>query len=461
MYVGRTKELKRLVEAFSSSSIELIVVYGRRRVGKTELIKEALSKVSIPSCYYVCSSLGEQRDLSSFVESLRLTFPSESFAYRSFNETLEALFKKSETTPFVLVFDEFPYLMEDVKGIAETIQNLFDEYKRKGTSKIKIVISGSYLRVMEKLLGNEGALYKRETLKLLLRPMDYYEASLFCPLRTPSDKAAFYGVFGGLPYCLKVAAKYASVKEAIIQEVLNDGLLSDFDSFLTKQELPRLKGGSEVFLALAGGANTFSKIQASTSLKEATTLNRILSSLREMDLIEKVTPINDKNNKKKTFYRIKDGYFLFYYTYVYSHLSALAITEPEIYYSRYIEPTLVKEFLPKRFETITKEYLVRQNKKAALPRLYEDIGTYWYDDPKEKKNGQFDVALRDGDEYFLVECKYTSSPLSSSVIIEEETQTKSLALKKVTLGFASLSGFRLSKEQLQKYYCVSLGDMYK
>jgi uncharacterized protein len=461
MYFGREKELKRLCDAFASSSLEVIFVYGRRRVGKTELIKEALSRSTLPGCYYVCGSLGEKNDLLALDESLQHTFPSESFAYPDFSKAMEALFRKSETTPFVLALDEFPNLVTDVRGIAETLQNLIDEYKRSGKSKLKLIISGSYLKMMEKLLGSDGAFYKRETLKLLLRPMDYYDASLFVANRTPDEKAIFYAVFGGLPYCLAEAAKYSSVKEAIFQSVLNEGTLFDFDGFLTGQELPRLKGASEVFVALASGANTFSKLQAATSLKDATPLNRILTSLLEMDLIDKLTPINDKTNKKKTFYSIKDGYLLFYYTFIYPHLSALAMMAPEDFYDRFIEPTLVSSFVAKRFESITEEYLIRQNRLGKLDRLYEDIGTYWYDDPIAKKNGQFDVALKDGDHYLLVECKFTKDPLGAAVVNEEVAQSKGLDLGAVSLGFASRSGFELPEALAREFYCVSLDEMYR
>lgn len=461
MFVGREEELAALAQAFSSKGMEVIILYGRRRVGKTELIKEAFERTSLPWAYYVCSASGEEKDLRAFQSSLSLSFSEEPFAYPSFEETLKALFKKSEKTPFVLALDEFPNLVEDVKGISGTLQNLIDDYKRTGTAHLKLILSGSYLKMMEKLMGVDGALYKRETLKKRLRPMDYFDAGKFTPKRSSKEKAMIYSVFGGLPYCLEEAAKYPTLKEAIIHSILEEGSgLSDFEGFVTGQELPRLKGASEVFSSIAQGNNTFSKLQGSTSFKEATPLSRILSAMMEMDLIDKKAPINDKANKKKTFYVIKDGYLLFYYTYIFPHLSALAIMDSEVFYDRYIAPSLEKTYCAKRFETLVKEYLIRANKKARLDRIYEDIGTYWYDDPIAKKNGQFDVALRDGEDYLLVECKFTDSPLGESVVHEEIEQTKNLELGPVRLGFASLSGFNVPPSMRKEFYFVSLDDMY-
>src|SRR5574344_455192 len=259
MFVGREEELAALAQAFSSKGMEVIILYGRRRVGKTELIKEALERTSLPWAYYVCSASGEEKDLRAFQSSLSLSFSEEPFAYPSFEETLKALFKKSEKTPFVLALDEFPNLVEDVKGISGTLQNLIDDYKRTGTSHLKLILSGSYLKMMEKLMGADGALYKRETLKKRLRPMDYFDAGKFTPKRSSKEKAMIYSVFGGLPYCLEEAAKYPTLKEAIIHSILEEGSgLSDFEGFVTGQELPRLKGASEVFSSIAQGNNTFS-----------------------------------------------------------------------------------------------------------------------------------------------------------------------------------------------------------
>jgi AAA+ ATPase superfamily predicted ATPase len=460
MYIGREKELKYLKEAFASDEMEVIIIYGRRRVGKTELIKEAILNTDISSCYYVCNFSGEQKDLESFQDSLYMSFPQESFAYFSFEKTLEALFKKSENQKIILAIDEFPYLQEDVKGIGQTLQNLIDEYKRNGKAKLKLILSGSYLHAIADLLGPEGALYKRETRRLLLRPMDYLEAADFFPQASQRDKAVFYSVFGGLPYCLEKAAKYKTVKEAIINLVLDEGaVLSDFDGFVTQKELTKLKGSTEVLSAIAEGNNTFSLLKSSTSFKESMSLTRVIHSMLDMDLIERVSPINDKNNKKKTFYVIKDGYLSFYYSFIHPHLSALAILGKEIFYDRYIAKGLYSVFCPKRFETIVKEYLIRQNRKGKLNRLYEDIGTYWYDDPINKKNGQFDVALRDGKDYLLVECKFLTHPVRDDTIEEEIRQTKLLKLGSISLGFASLNGFDL-KENKGKYYCISLQKMY-
>lgn len=462
MFIAREAELARLKKAYASSEMEVIVLLGRRRVGKTELIKESLQRTDFRHCYFFCGSSGEQQDVQEFSDVLAKAYPDEAFSFSLFKQALTFVFKKSEQERIVLALDEFPNLLEDVPGVAKDLQELIDAYRSKGTSHLKLIIAGSYLSAMKQTISPEGALYKREDFTLLLEPMDYYDAAGFTPSASPKEKALAYSVFGGLPFCLQQMAKYPTLKDAVVESILSPGeTLSSFAGFVTDKELSKLAGANEVFTSLAQGNNTFSKLQGSTSFKEATPLTRILKALIDMDLIEKVAPINDKNNKKKSFYRIRDGYLSFYYRYIQPNRSALILMDPSTFYEHYIVPTLESDFAAKRFETITKEYLIRQNRKNALPDLYEDIGTYWYDDPIQKKNGQFDVALRSGEKYLLVECKFTKDPLGLEVLNEELRQTKELALPNVSLGFASLSGFALPKSVQDLYYCVTLDEMYR
>jgi AAA+ ATPase superfamily predicted ATPase len=461
MFIARENELARLNKAYETPGMEVIVLLGRRRVGKTELIKESFKRNGLRNCYYFCGSSGEEQDTAEFSDVLAKAYPEEVFSFSRFTQALEYVFKKSEHERIVLAIDEFPNLLDDVPGVSAFLQKMIDEYQRKGTSHLKLIIAGSYLSAMKKMISPEGALYKRESFILLLNPMDYFDAAGFIPSATPKEKAMAYSVFGGLPYCLQEMAKYHDLKQAVVESMLCPGeKLSSFAGFVTDKELTKLTGANEIFSSLVRGNNTFSKLQGSTSFKEATPLTRILNALLEMELIEKVAPINDKNNKKKTFYQIKDGYLSFYYHYIHPNRSALSMMEPSVFFDHYIAPTLESCFCAKRFESITKEYLIRQNRKNALPHLYEDIGTFWYGDPIEKKNGQFDVALRYGKEFLLVECKFTNKPIGQSVVNEEVRQTKKLNLGDVSLGFASLSGFSLPASVQKAYYCIALKDMY-
>lgn len=460
IFIGREKELKRLADAFASPHSEAILLYGRRRVGKSELIKEALRRSTLPKIYFQCGLAGEKKDIAYFNEAIHLGLVNDPSSFDSVEHALEYLFKLGMQQPLILALDEFPNLMEDIPGIAGQLQTLIDTYQ--GKTQLKLILSGSYLSAMKALIGPEGQLYKRETFTLLLRPMTYQDAGLFFPKRSPKEKALAYAVFGGLPYCLAAAAKEPSLKLAVIASILTPGaVLGDFSDFVTSKELKKLKGAPEVFSAIAAGSTTFSALQDATSLKDPTALSRVLVALVGMDLIAKLSPINDKMNKRKTFYRIKDRYLLFYYTDIAPHLSALGMMDEATFYETYIAPNVETSFAASAFEEITSQYLVSRNRQKALPELYEDIGTYWYDDKVHHRNGQFDVALRAGKHYFLVECKFTRTPITAKVIQEEEQQTQALALGQVSLGFASLSGFDLPKAIQKKYYCVSLEEMYQ
>lgn len=123
-----------------------------------------------------------------------------------------------------------------------------------------------------------------------------------------------------------------------------------------------------------------------------------LEVLEKMDLITYVCPINDKTNKRKSGYVLTDNAVYFYYRYIY-HI-----------YDKYINEDFMNVVVPKVFERISMQYLIRKNKLGLINPIIEDIGTYWYDNPKEK-NGQFDLVTKSKDGYIVFEVNYCNSPL--------------------------------------------------
>ena len=178
-----------------------------------------------------------------------------------------------------------------------------------------------------------------------------------------------------------------------------------------------------------------------------------------MDLIEYVSPINDSRNKQKGGYRIADACVHFYYYFIYRNESMHRLLKDNVFYDQYISDKLNAIFIPKTFETVCKEYLIRKNSNGMLKPMLEDIGTFWYDNPKERKNGQFDVVGKCEEGYVFFECKYTNSLLDDSVIKEEINQVSETSLKPIQYGFFSKNGFQL--KQKYPYLFFTLDDLYK
>ncbi len=136
MFYGREEQKKKLLDMIQRKEQMISLIYGRRRIGKSELIKHILKKVEIPSIYYECKQTTEQNNVDSLSEIIADTFDFPKPSFRDVEEVLNFLFKKSENTPMILVFDEYPYLCENVKGIDSIIQSVIDKYK--DTSQMKI-----------------------------------------------------------------------------------------------------------------------------------------------------------------------------------------------------------------------------------------------------------------------------------------------------------------------------------
>ena len=160
----------------------------------------------------------------------------------------------------------------------------------------------------------------------------------------------------------------------------------------------------------------------------------------------------------KSGYVISDSSTKFFYHYIHRNSNEKEIMSDDIFYDAFIKDDFEKSYVPKAFEKIAREYLIRKNKEGKINPVLEDIGTYWYDDPKNKINGQFDVVARNREGYLFYEVKFTSKPLTDSLIKEEVEQVNSTSLKAVKYGFISRSGFNLKEDY--PYELLDLSDIY-
>lgn len=184
-----------------------------------------------------------------------------------------------------------------------------------------------------------------------------------------------------------------------------------------------------------------------------------LDKLIEMEIIERRVPINDSRNKKKTFYVFKDNLIRFYYRYIYENFSMRNVMNADMFYNLKIKDDFENNYIPNIFENIAQEYLILQNKLGRINPVILDIGSYIFDDSKNRRNVQLDVVTRDENGYISYECKYTNEAIGKRVIDEEKAQTIDLGMNIYKLGFVSKNGFKDSVD-MNEYNCISLADMY-
>lgn len=456
-FIGRTEEQKVINDLLSlEDKFQSCLLYGRRRLGKTELLKHVLLKKGKPCIFFQCSQgseVGNTLNLTSLIkEVLNVSY----LSFNSFVEALEYLFKYSCQRELYVVIDEYPYINKLVEGLDSKIQFLIDKYHND--SKMKFFLSGSSISTMEGILSESNPLYRRFNLSILLKEMDYFDSSKFYPLFSLDDKVRLYTAFGGVPFYNGQINEKLTVEENIIK--LLSGKFSRLLDDITiniKEELTKINNANQIFMAIAKGAFHYTDILTNSNLKNSSALYDTLDILVKMDLIEYVCPINDKLNKRKSGYRIVDNTINFYYRYLYNKNSEREVMNEFVFYNSFIKDDFSNYLVPKMFERISRDFLVRLNRNNKLDPFLIDIGKYWYDDPVNKTNGEFDVVGKTMDGYVFYEVKYTNKPLDIIAMDSKIKQINMTNLKPVKYGFISKNGF---EKQDNEYQLYTLKDLY-
>ncbi|MBR3345169.1 MAG: ATP-binding protein [Solobacterium sp.] len=439
-FIGRTVQLKKLRSEMTSEEMRMSLIYGRRRVGKSELVKQAIKESGIKSIYYECKQVTEASNVQSICNVVSETLSLPKLGYTSIEELLEYIFTLSKEDNLIFVLDEYPYLRGSVKGLDSIIQSLVDKYR--DTTKLKLIILGSYVDIMKSLLEHSNPLFGRVDLVIDLKQMDYYESSLFYPDMSDEDKVRIYSVFGGIPYFNRLIDERKSVKENIIDLIASPGarLENEVPMYLNA-EISKIVNANEVFETLARGFSKYSDILSQSHVSSGPTLVDVLEKLIRMEVVEKKAPINDERNKKKAGYYICDNLSLFYFKYIFRYSSQLKIMDPEVFYDKYIADNFEKDYVPHKFEEICRQYLIRQNRLGNITPIIEKIGKYYYDDPKTHTNGEFDVVTLDEKGYAFYEVKFREKKISKEDIEEEIRQVKETGLNCYKYVFFSRAGF--------------------
>lgn len=457
-FIGRIIERKKIERELNSVDLSVILIYGRRRVGKSELIKQCLRETDISGIYYECKQTTEMNNVSALSEIISEKYNLPKLGFSGIEETLEFLFHKGKDEELILVLDEYSYLRDTVKGLDSILQVLIDKYR--DVSRLKLILCGSFVDTMSALLMVQNPLYGRVDLTIDLKPMDYYDSSLFYPEFSEEDKVRLYSVFGGIPYYNRLIDSRKSVKDNIIELIASPGArLENEVSMYLKSEISKIVNANEVFEALARGFSKYSDILSQSHVSSGPTLVDVLERLIRMEVVKKEAPINDENNKRKAGYYICDNLSLFYYRYIFRYLSQINVMEENIFYDRYISQDFESKYVPAVFENICRQYLIRQNRKGMIPEPFEKIGKYYYDNPAEKSNGEFDIVTMDRHGYIFYEAKFKKDPVTEKMIRQEIEQVDRTPLKCYKYGFFSRSGFE--KIEDERVILIALEDLYK
>ena len=439
-FIGRKDFLNKLKKQVDTDEMSFSLIYGRRRVGKSELVKETLRCANEKSIYFECKQVAEESNVASLSAIVSDVMGLPKLGYTDIESLLDYIFKLAVNEKLILVLDEYPYLRESVKGLDSILQSLVDRYRE--SSKLKVIILGSYVEIMRSLLEHSNPLYGRVDLTIDLKQMDYYESALFYPEFSPEDKVRIYSVFGGIPYYNRLIDDKKSVRDNMIDLIASsEARLENEVSMYLSAEISKIINANEVFEALARGYSRYSDILSQSHVSSGPTLIDVLDKLIKMEVVVKTAPINDPNNKRKVGYQIADNLSLFYYRYIFKYLSQMKIMDSSVFFSKYIEKDFEENYVPHQFEEICKQYLIRENKAGNINPVFEKIGKYYYDNPKEHTNGEFDIVTEDELGFAFYEVKFRKAPVTKSMVENEIAQVDATGLKCYKYVFFSRSGY--------------------
>lgn len=446
-FIGRKNELHTLNTEYNRNS-SFVVIYGRRRVGKTTLIKEFLKNKS--AFYYLATEELESQSMKRLANVIARTTKNTLLQKIEFTDWLDlfqliADYKPEEKK--VLVIDEFPYLVRTNSAFPSILQNAWDEFLKD--SNVMLILSGSLIGMMQKhALSYDSPLYGRRTAQMRLTPLPF--TSIYETQNLPFEQAVEqFALTGGVPKYLEFFEDGRPLKEQLKDAVFSkNGFLYEEPNFLLKSEFLTAVNYFSIIKTIADGNHKLGKI-ASALGQESSSLTPYLSTLSDLGFIEKRTPITEKNPEKsrKGLYFIADNFLRFWFCYVYPYKGELELDNMQIVLDE-IHKDFKEKFVAFAYEDICKDVFAKLCSNNAISFVPSRIGSYWLND----YDGDTEINVMSVDhqnkQVFAGECKYHTKPVDAPVYftLKEKVDNaaeirKSFPKYNVIYGLFSKSGF--------------------
>jgi len=442
-FYNREQELSILTEDWETDGAKLMLLYGRRRVGKTYLLQHFFS-AGHPHCYFLASTVANQENIAQLAETLLQAIPDasglSSSDFPTFRSVLQFYGEHSRETRFALVLDEFQYLVQRDPSIPSQLQAWWDTTGLQ--SQAFVVLCGSHIGIMEELAGASQPLFGRFTSRRRLTPMTCSYTAKFYEMANWSirDKMIAYGILGGTPRYHALFEIGRDVGWNVCKNVLSsDGLLRNEPEVLISSSTIRDPVNyNSVLRAIALGDTRMTAIANRTGLTQSQ-LGFYLNNLIELEWIAREMPFGE-HSTKSSIYRITDHFVHFWYRFVSRFESALEFQETSSVYHAHIEPFLNDYMGRYVFEDICLQYLRREVLRKHGLHIKE-AGRYWNRD----NSVEIDIVAELDDGGMLVcEAKWSSTPLDIETYYSLMRKVAYLPTKgrnTITYMLFSLAGF--------------------
>lgn len=416
-FLGREKEILDLEKEYTRDG-GFVVIYGRRRIGKTTLIKQFIKSKN--AFYFLATKEVESQSMKRFAGVIARTTGNSVLQKAAFSDWLDLFQAVADYKPNekkVLVIDEFPYLVKVNDSFPSILQNAWDEILKD--SNVMLILCGSLISMMKKhALSYESPLYGRRTAQMRIAPLPF--TTVYENQKLSFEEAAEqYSITGGVPKYMEFFSDGQPLYEQIKENVFSkNGFLYEEPNFLLTDEVQVPTNYFSIIKVIADGNHKLGTIAGILGL-ETSALTPYLKTLSELGFTEKQVPVTEKNAEKtrKGLYFISDNFLRFWFRYVYPYKGELELDNMQISLDE-LDKDFKEKFVAFAYEDICKEIFARLCSDKAIDFTPSKIGSYWLND--KSGNTQIDVMAVDtvNKRLFAGECKYHNQPVDADVYFE-------------------------------------------
>lgn len=417
-FVDRLGEMNTLEKEYARDEASMVVVYGRRRVGKTELIRRFIQDK--PALYFLATEESEAMNREAF-QRQAADFLGNDLLREAVIERWELIFQQLVLSigskRLVIAIDEFQYIGRSSPAFLSVFQRIWDTILSR--ANVMVILCGSLVSMMmSQTLNYNAPLYGRRTAQIRLRPIQFsHYHEFFDPELSEADLVKRYSLTDGVPKYVEMFRRTQDLQEAIINSILDPGsFLFDEPNFLLQKEVTDIGSYFSILRIIAAGNHKLSKIAALLQQKQ-TNLPRYLKVLIDLDLLEREVPITEPNpeKSKKGLYQIRDNFIRFWFRFIYPNRSYLEMGHTDVVMNR-----LAQNFIDSQvsfvYERICREKLWILSAEGKLPGILERIGRWW------DNSHEIDVVgISEADNLLVLgECKFWTSPVGWNILSQLE-----------------------------------------
>ena len=446
-FINRYQELEFLTSEYKKKESSLVILYGRRRIGKTTLISEFGKNKKM--LYFLATEESENENRDQFKDLVADYTDNEllkNARVDNWGIIFDTLVRYPTRDKKLIVLDEFQYIGKTNPAFPSIFQKIWDTILKD--KDVMVILCGSLTSLMEaQTLAYSSPLYGRRTGQIKLKQIPFQHYHDFFPDKNEKELIEYYSITGGVPKYIELFSDYGDIYTAIGNNVLSkQSFLYEEPVFLLQREVSEIGSYFSIIKAIADGNRKLGNMATVLELKP-TGLTKYLKTLIDLDILERQVPITeDKPEKsKKGLYHIKDHFIEFWFKFVYPNQSFIETDNVDLVMSR-IKNNLVSSHIAYVYESICREKMWHLNTEENLPFCFDKVGRWW------DNHSEIDIVAYNssGEDILLGECKYTNEPMDVDIFYALQEKKKAVAWQKDRRRehfiFFSISGYT---EQMQ------------